>query len=61
MRLSEKMENSGRVMKKAKTETIRETVLRMHKKGLDIEMIAEIAGITQNDVKNIFALPATEE
>jgi predicted transposase/invertase (TIGR01784 family) len=38
---------------KGKTESIRETVLRMHKKGLDIEMIAEIAGITQNDVKNI--------
>jgi predicted transposase/invertase (TIGR01784 family) len=37
---------------KGKTETIRETVLRMHKKGLDIEMIAEFAGITQNDVKN---------
>ncbi len=40
-------------MEKGKIETIRETVLRMHKKGLDIEMIAEIAGITQNDVKNI--------
>jgi len=25
----------------------------MHKKGLDIEMIAEIAGIAQNDIKNI--------
>jgi predicted transposase/invertase (TIGR01784 family) len=34
-------------------ENIRQTVLRMHKKGLDIEMIAEFAGITQNDVKNI--------
>jgi predicted transposase/invertase (TIGR01784 family) len=34
-------------------ENIRQTVLRMHKKGLDIEMIAEIAGIAQNDVKNI--------
>ncbi len=34
-------------------DAIHETVLRMHKKGLDIEMIAEIAGIAQNDVKNI--------
>jgi predicted transposase/invertase (TIGR01784 family) len=34
-------------------DAIRETVLRMHKQGLDIEMIAKIAGIAQNDVKNI--------
>jgi len=34
-------------------DAIHETVLRMHKKGLDIEMIAEIAGIAQNDVKKI--------
>ena len=34
-------------------DAIRETVLRMHKKGLDIEMIAEIAGIAQNDVEKI--------
>jgi predicted transposase/invertase (TIGR01784 family) len=40
-------------IEKGKTENIRQTVLRMHKKGLDIEMIAEIAGITQNDVKKI--------
>jgi len=41
---------------KGKLENIREIVLRMHKKGLDIEIIAEFAGITQNDVKNILKL-----
>ncbi len=35
-------------------ENIRQTVLRMHKKGLKIEMIAEIAGIAENDVKTYF-------
>jgi predicted transposase/invertase (TIGR01784 family) len=43
-------------IEKGKTETIRETVLRMHKKGLDIEIIAEIAGIKENDVKNILVI-----
>lgn len=38
---------------KGKIENICQTVLRMHKKGLGIEMIAEIAGIAQDDVKNI--------
>jgi predicted transposase/invertase (TIGR01784 family) len=34
-------------------EKIHDVVLRMHKQGLDIEIIAEIAGISQNEVKNI--------
>jgi predicted transposase/invertase (TIGR01784 family) len=32
---------------------LRKTILRMDEKGLDIQMIAEIAEITENDVKNI--------
>ncbi|WP_069472767.1 hypothetical protein, partial [Candidatus Marithrix sp. Canyon 246] len=38
-----------------KTATIHDTVLRMHKKGLDIKMIAEIAGITEQEVDDILS------
>jgi predicted transposase/invertase (TIGR01784 family) len=40
-------------LKEGKITTIHDTVLRMHKKGLDIKMIAEIAGITEQEVDDI--------
>ena len=35
------------------TQNIHDTVLRMYKKGLDIKMIAEIAGIAKKQVNDI--------
>ena len=40
-------------LKEGKIATINDTVLRMHKKGLDIKMIAEFAGITEQEVDDI--------
>ncbi len=40
-------------LKEGKITTIHDTVLRMHKKGLDIKMIAEFTGITEKQVDDI--------
>jgi predicted transposase/invertase (TIGR01784 family) len=40
-------------LKEGKIATIHDTVLRMHKEGLDIKMIAKIAGITEQEVDDI--------
>ena len=40
-------------IKQGITQTIHNTVLRMHKEGLDIKLIAKIAGITEQEVDNI--------
>jgi predicted transposase/invertase (TIGR01784 family) len=40
-------------LKEGITQNIHDTVLRMYKKGLDIKMIAEIAGIAKKQVNEI--------